>query len=150
MITVQRSVESGHPVSLVARYLCDFTSTAQWDPHTVKCVQVGDGPVAAGTEYDNTQRIGPARTTLRYRVTDFDPGRSITLRSSSSWALDSTDQMTFDDRGPDGTRVTYTATLRLKGIAALGEPILRRAMPKIADDAAVSLRSALAALPASS
>jgi carbon monoxide dehydrogenase subunit G len=144
VIEVTRSVETSTPVELVASYLSDFTTTASWDPHTRSCRRIDDGPVALGSEFDNVQRIGPLRSTFRYRVTQFDPGQLIVLESDSS-SLHATDMMTFAT-APAGTTVTYTARFELKGLARLGEPVLRRFMNKIADDGAAGLRRSLESL----
>lgn len=144
MITVERSVDSDHAVAVVSAYLSDFTTTATWDPHTRSCTRLDDGPLREGTRFDNTQQLGPLRTTLRYTVQTYEPGRQIVLVSRSR-ALHATDRMRFEERG-SGTRVVYTAQFDLRGAARLAEPLLRRVMDSVADDGAAGMRRALAAL----
>ena len=145
MIEIIRQVETRAPREIVAPFLTDFTTTAEWDPHTQACSAVGDGPVAVGREYDNVQRIGPMRSRFRYRVREFEPGRRIVLASESS-LLAATDAMEFADRAGGGTRVTYTARFRLKGVARLGAPVLQRLVNRIGDDGAAGMRRRLDAL----
>jgi carbon monoxide dehydrogenase subunit G len=145
VITVQRTVETPAPRAAVESYLTDFTSTVEWDPNTKDCRAVDDGPVRVGKRYDNVQKLGPGSTTLRYEVVAYSPGNSIELHSSSK-LLSSHDRIEFTDASAGGTRVTYTASLSLAGPARLGEPVLRRAMERIADEAAAALRERLARL----
>ncbi|MGN6160146.1 MAG: SRPBCC family protein [Marmoricola sp.] len=152
MIEVTRVVRTSAPVDAVAAYLSDFTTTAEWDPHTASCTRVDAGPIAVGAEFDNVQRIGPMRSTFRYRVEEYRPGERIELHSSSR-TLEATDVMVFDADGStgasaSGTRVSYTAKLQLKGLAQLAEPVLRRMMDKIADEGAVGMQRELDALAA--
>jgi hypothetical protein len=55
------------------------------------------------------------------------------------------DTMTFRGDG-GGTRVSYRAEFRLKGLARLAEPLLRRPFRKLGDEAEQGLRDALGRL----
>ena len=57
--------------------------------------------------------------------------------------------MEFADSPSGGTRVSYTARLSLKGPARVVEPLMRRAMNRIADDAAATMKTWLDRLGAS-
>ena len=145
MITVQRSVDTSAPREQVAAYLSDFTTSAEWDPNTKECRKLDDGPVQVGTRFDNVQKIGPGSATLRYEVVEYTPGRTVELHSDGK-LLNSKDRIEFAD-GPDGgTRVSYTARLSLKGPARVAEPLMRRAMTQVADEAAACMKQRLAAL----
>jgi hypothetical protein len=45
VIAVSRTVTIVSAIDRVAPYLSDFTTTAQWDPHTAECARLQDGPV---------------------------------------------------------------------------------------------------------
>jgi polyketide cyclase/dehydrase/lipid transport protein len=142
VIEVVRRVRTTCPLDAVADYLSDFTATAEWDPHTLACRRIGEGVgIRPGVAYDNTQRIGPFRTTMRYTVSDFFPGDSIALRSRSR-LLDAEDAMSFDG-DESGATVTYTARFQLKGLAAAAAPLLRMMLNRVADDGADGMRRAL-------
>jgi carbon monoxide dehydrogenase subunit G len=145
VITVQRNVDTPAPREQVAAYLSDFSTSAEWDPNTKACRQVDDGPVQVGTRFDNVQKVGPGSTTLRYRVVEYTPGRTVELHSDGS-LLTSKDRMDFADAADGGTRVSYTARLSLKGPARVAEPLLRRAMDRVADRAAECMERRLARL----
>lgn len=146
MIRIERTISVDRPVDEVAKYLSDFRTTEQWDPHTVRCSREDTGPIAVGSRFTNVQRIGPVRSSFDYHIVELEPGRSIRLVSSSS-SVDLTDTMTFtgDDRR---AQVTYVAEVQLKGAARFAEPIMRRLMNRIGDEGARGMSEALSRLPA--
>ena len=76
--TTRRAVWIDAPTDIVAAYLCDFTTTAQWDPHTLSCRRLSDsGGLGVGAEYEGVQKIAGRATTLLNRVVEYDPGRRI-------------------------------------------------------------------------
>ncbi|MDQ1741971.1 MAG: hypothetical protein QOE23_310 [Pseudonocardiales bacterium] len=84
MPTASRSVTVDQPVDKVAAYLCDFTSTADWDPHTVSCRRLDDGPLGVGARFENVQRLAGHESTLVYEVTEHQPGRRIVLEAATT------------------------------------------------------------------
>lgn len=146
MITVRREVRTDRDVAVVAAYLTDFTTTQDWDPHTVRCERiVGVGPPAVGQVYENVQAVLFRRTTLRYAVTQLEPGRRIRLEGSGG-SLEATDAMTFEAAPAGtgtGTVVVYGATFTFGGVAGRFEPLLRPLMNRIADQGAQGMKTAL-------
>jgi hypothetical protein len=145
VITVRREVRTDRRPDRVAAYLSDFTTTSEWDPHTVSCDRVGEpGPPEVGARYVNVQKVLGRRTAMDYRVVELEPGRRIRLEGSSS-GLDATDTMTFEPVPSDGqgTLVVYEATFRFGGALGRLEPLLRPLMGRIADDGARGMRAAL-------
>ena len=145
MIEVVRTVHTKTPIERVEPWLADFTTSQEWDPHTVTCERVDSGELRVGSEFDNTQQIGPMKTTLRYRVESRQPGSKIVLVSKSR-LMTATDTMTFQTAGDGGTSVTYSARFELNGPAKLGEPGLKKMMDKVADEGAAGMQRCLDAL----
>jgi hypothetical protein len=140
---IVRSVRAELPRVSVFRYLCDFTTTTDWDPATVVTeLVVGDGGV--GSRYRNVSRFLGRESVLDYEVTDLVPHRRLALRGENSTVV-AHDVMTFtgDDRFCE---VTYEATFDLRGPARLAGPVLRPAFHRLGDRAADGLRRALAQL----
>lgn len=148
VIEIRRHIQTDWPIEQVAIYLCDFTTVAEWDPHTVRCSRVDSGPLRVGSEFDNVQRVGPVRSSSRYRVIDLRPGRSITLRSSTR-AVEFTDTMTFDTAESGGTAVTYVAKVEFKGLAKAAESFLHTLLHKTGEDGAAGMSRVLGHLDAS-
>jgi hypothetical protein len=147
VIEIRRHVETDWPIEQVAMYLCDFTTTAAWHPHTVGCSRLDSGPLSIGSEF-SVRRSGVMRASSRYRVTDLHHGRSITLRSRTR-AAELTDTMTFDVLASGGTAVTYTTRASFKGLARAGESVLRSLLNRVGDDGAAGMAHILAHLDAS-
>ncbi|MGN6609865.1 MAG: SRPBCC family protein [Jatrophihabitans sp.] len=145
-ITIERTVRTARPVGEVAKYLSDFRTTAQWDPHTKSCKRTDSGPLRVGSEFDNTQSLGPLTTTLHYRVVSLDEGRSISLRSEGG-AVTATDSMRFDEQPDGGTLVTYRAEFEFAAPLRPLEPVLRRLLEKVGDDGKAGMERALEQLP---
>ncbi len=100
MITVERTITTNADLEQVAAYLSDFSTTEQWDPNTASCRQIDAGPVRVGARFANTQKVGPARPTLEYRVTGYTPNSFVELECDSR-LLRSVDRMQFS-HGPAG------------------------------------------------
>lgn len=143
MITVRREVRTRTPLEPVARYLSDFTTTEQWDPHTDYCDRVGDhgSEPVVGDQFVNVQKLLGRRTEFVYTVAEVEPLAVIALRGTSK-NVDATDSMRFHPDG-DGTRVVYEATFRFGGLLGRVEPLIAPVMNRIADDGAVGMQRAI-------
>lgn len=142
MPTATRSVTVDRPIGRVADFLSDFASTAEWDPHTVSCRRLDDGPLGVGARYENVQRLAGRESTLVYEVTEYEPGRRVVLEGGND-TVRTRDEMTFAESGAGQTTVTYTIDLHLLGAAKLGEPLVPVLMKKVADDGEDGMRERL-------
>ena len=142
MPTASRSVTVDRPIDKVADFLSAFASTAEWDPHTVSCRRLDDGPLGVGARYENVQRLAGHESTLIYQVTEYQPGRRIVLEGGND-TVHTRDEMTFAESGDGGTTVTYTIDLQLLGAAKLGELLVPAIMKKVADDGEDGMRESL-------
>lgn len=140
---IVRTVSTDRPLDEVFAYLADFTTTEEWDPGTVSTTRTsGDGSV--GTSYHNVSRFLGRETELDYVVTEHDPPGRLVLRGENRTVV-AHDTMTLAAAPDGGTVVTYRARLDVKGWARLGAPVLAFAFRRLGDEAASSMRSALAA-----
>jgi carbon monoxide dehydrogenase subunit G len=142
MTTISRTVTVDRPVDKVAAYLSDFSTSAEWDPHTVSCRRLNDGPVAVGARFENVQTLMGRQSALTYEVTHYEPGHRIVLEGGSE-TVHTRDEMIFAATADAGTAVTYTVDVELRGLATAGRPMLPAVMKKIADEGAAGLRQRL-------
>lgn len=142
MPTASRSVTVDRPIEKVAAFLSDFTSTAEWDPHTESCRRLDDGPLGVGARFENVQRLAGHDSTLTYEVTEYEPGRRIVLEGGND-TVRTRDEMTFAESGDGATTVTYTVDVHLLGTAKLGELLLPAVLKKVADDGEDGMRECL-------
>lgn len=143
--SASRTVTTDQPVEKVAAFLSDFTTTAQWDPHTVSCTRLDDGPLRVGARYENVQHLAGRDSTLTYEVTEYEPGRRIVLEGSND-TVRSRDEMVFGATPDGGTEVTYNVDIELLGLAKVGQPALALGLKKVADEGAEGMQRRLAAL----
>ena len=122
-------------------YVADFTTVAEWDPgiHTSRKVS-GDGGV--GTVYDVQADFRGKTVPFTYTVTAFEQDRRIVLDGVGEKAT-SLDTIVFEPSGDGGTRITYTADFKLKGVLRLAEPFLGRTFTTLAQRALAGLEARL-------
>jgi carbon monoxide dehydrogenase subunit G len=131
VIRVQRTMTVRRPAEAVVDYLRDFSRTEQWDPGTVSCVREDDGPPREGARWHNVSQFRGRRTELTYRLTTSQDRRLVFTGENRT--AETTDDLTF--RTVDGgTEVTYRATIRFKGLAALAGPFLRKEFERLGDE----------------
>jgi len=139
-VVVRETIEVAPSVEDAFAYVADFTTSAEWDPGIVSSVLVaGDGGV--GTEYDVVAHFRGREVPFRFRVTELDPNRRLVLVGEGKGAR-STDTIEFERSG-DGTRITYTADFRGKGLFALALPFMAATFRRLAADALAGLKVVL-------
>ena len=116
VIEVPRSVEESFA------YVADFTTVAEWDPgiHSSRRVS-GDGGV--GTVYEVQAEFRGKTMPFTYTVTAFEQNRRIVLDGVGEKAT-SLDTIVFEPAADGGTRITYSADFKLKGVLRVVEPFL--------------------------
>lgn len=145
MTVLTRTVTVPRPIATVAAYLSDFSTSAEWDPHTVSCKRLDEGPLGVGARFENVQRVAGHETTLEYTVTDYLPGRRIMLEGGND-TVHSQDELVFAEMPDGGTTVTYTVDIEFLGAAKLAQPLLPVMMNKLADEGAEGMQQRLLAL----
>ncbi|WP_431034033.1 SRPBCC family protein [Streptomyces sp. P6-2-1] len=141
MIRVTRTLAVPYPPAKVIAYLADFAHAVDWDPGTVSCERLGDGPVAEGSRWLNVTDFRGRRSELTYRLDAYEPGRLVF--SGVSKTAETTDDLSFTE-GAGSTLVTYRATIRFKGLRAVASPVLRREFERLGDEITVTMPKAVA------
>ncbi len=134
MATVENTVMIRRPIEEVFGFLSQFESVPEWNYAIVETRKVSEGPVGVGTIYHQVRSV-PSRSEERFEVTVYNPSRHLEIRgqlgpfpSRLSYALDAL---------PEGTRVTNTVELELRGPGRL---LGRVAVPRVRDAVAANLR----------
>ncbi|MEU9859398.1 SRPBCC family protein [Streptomyces sp. NPDC047971] len=142
MIVVRRNMVIACPLDEVVAYLEDFGRTEQWDPGTVRCVRVDEGPVRPGSTWRNTSHFRGRTSDLLYRLETRDPARLVFVGKNST--VTATDDMRFEARSPAVTELTYVGSLRFHGLAKLATPFLRAEFERLGDGVTERLPAAVA------
>jgi Polyketide cyclase / dehydrase and lipid transport len=143
--TVCRTFSVDAPPEVVIPYLADFGNAEQWDPGTVRCVRIDDGPVAVGASWQNTSKIAGITTELTYTLEQLTDER-IVLAGRNDTAT-STETIVIARDAP-GSRITYTNEVQFNGVARLAGPLAKIVFEKLGDDTEKKLVHALNALQA--
>ena len=139
-ILLTASLNSKKSAEELFKYFSDFTTTNEWDPNTVKTVKIsGDGGI--GTKYSNTSKFNSKESSLVYEVIEYRPNQLIRLRGENKNIV-AVDTMAIEESGNE-RRFTYEAKFKLKGLAGLAAPFLKKAFDKLAKDAEVGLAKVL-------
>jgi uncharacterized protein YndB with AHSA1/START domain len=132
--TFENTVIIRRPIEEVFGFLSQFENVPEWNYAIVETRKVSEGPVGVGTIYHQVRSV-PSRSEERFEVTVYNPSRHLELRgqlgpfpSRLSYALDAL---------PEGTRVTNTVELELRGPGRL---LGRVAVPRVRDAVAANLR----------
>jgi carbon monoxide dehydrogenase subunit G len=143
MARYRTSIDSDLSPAEAFASLARFSSAAEWDPGVVEAEDLTGGPLRVGSAFRLVVKVLGRRMPLRYEITEMETDRRVVLEAPSS-TFRSVDEITFEPRGT-GTRVTYDADLRLRGLARIADPLLRLAFRRIGDAAAAGLREHLRA-----
>jgi hypothetical protein len=121
--------------------VADFETAADWDPGILESRRTSEGPVGVGTTYDVVAEFRGKHQLFRYRVTEYVDGERLVLDGEGDKAR-SVDTIVFAAT-PGGTRITYEADFRLKGVYRLAEPFLGGTFRKLAAKALGGLKAKL-------
>ena len=134
MATFENTVMIRRPIEDVFGFLSDFENVPKWNYAIVETRKVSEGAVGVGTIYHQVRSV-PNRSEERFEVTAYNPPRHLEIRGQLgpfparlSYALDVL---------PEGTRVTNSVELELRG---LGRLLGRVAVPRVRDAVAANLR----------
>jgi uncharacterized protein YndB with AHSA1/START domain len=118
----------------VFAFLADFENIPKWNYAIVETHKLSEGPVGVGTIYRQVRSV-PRRSEEHFEVIAYDPPRQLEIRgqlgpfpSRLSYALDAV---------PEGTRVTNSVELELRGPGRLLGPV---AVPRVRDAVAANLQ----------
>ncbi|MFJ2784006.1 MULTISPECIES: SRPBCC family protein [unclassified Streptomyces] len=139
VIRVERTFVVRRPLPELVAYLEDFAHAEEWDPGTVRCARLDEGPVAPGARWHNTSRFRDRTTELEYRLAVREPARLVFVGENRT--VTAVDDLRFLDEGTD-TRLTYRASLGFKGLARFAAPFLRAEFERLADGVSARLPAA--------
>jgi carbon monoxide dehydrogenase subunit G len=138
MVEVTRTFTVSASPEAVVDYLRDFSRTSEWDPGTVSCDRIDDGPIAVGAQWHNVSKIVGMQTELKYELRRLDPDRLVFVGNNDT--ATSTDDITLAaGEKPGTTTITYHATIEFHGAAKLASPIAKVVFEKLGNDTAASL-----------
>jgi carbon monoxide dehydrogenase subunit G len=141
MTILHERIETTLPTDEAFAFVADFANAAHWDPGVASSELIGSGPVGVGTRYRLGVRVGGRVAPMTYEITSFVPARRVVLSGAGSGVV-AVDDIRFEPTEA-GTRIDYTADIRLRGLMRLATPFSGGAFARIARDARDGMQRAL-------
>jgi carbon monoxide dehydrogenase subunit G len=141
MAILRERIETALPIEEAFAFVADFATSAQWDPGVASAQRLDAGPLGVGARYRLHVRMGRRVTPMDYEVTAFEPLRRVVLAGTGS-GVAAEDEIVFEAT-PTGTRIDYTADIRIRGLMRLATPFAGGALARIARDARDGMQRAL-------
>jgi carbon monoxide dehydrogenase subunit G len=141
MTTLHERIETALPIDETFAFVADFANSQIWDPGVATAHRIDAGPVGVGSRYRLGVRLGSRIAPMDYRITVFEPSTRVVLVGSGS-GVSAVDEIRFE-RTDAGTRIDYTADIRLGGVLRLIQPFLGRAFTNLGRNAVDGMQRAL-------
>ena len=129
----RREIQVATPPDATFDYLSDFANAAEWDPGIAEARRLTPAPTEVGSRFEVVATFRGNRQRFEYVVTDLQDGSRIALRGDGDKAC--SDDVIAVAGGDGGSRVTYEADIRLKGVYRVAEPFLRSTFRRMGDEA---------------
>ena len=142
MTTIRERIDTTLPIDAAFAYVADFANSQEWDPGTATSERIGDGPVRVGSRFRLGVHLGRRVAPMEYRIAEFEAPRRVVLVGAGS-GVSATDEIVFSPT-PTGTRIDYTADIRLGGLLRLAQPFLGGAFRNVGRQAADGMARTLA------
>lgn len=142
MPTITRTITTQVAVEDAFAYLADFSNASEWDPGTASSEPRGTGEPDIGSVYDLVVTFGSRTMAMTYEIVSIERNKIVVLEGDGSTTR-AIDTITFSPTADDGTVVTYSAEIQLKGLLRLVEPFLGSKFKELGDNAERGLITAL-------
>ena len=144
MTRLYEQIETALPPETAFDFVADFANAERWDPGVARSVGLDEGPLRVGSRFELDVRMGRRTAPMTYHVVALERPHRVVLVGAGS-GVDAVDEIVFEPTG-SGTRIRYTADIRLSGLLRVVQPFLSGAFERIGRDAAAGMRRTLADL----
>lgn len=141
MTRLHETIETPLPTKDAFAFIADFANSQHWDPGVDTSERIDEGPVGLGARYRLGVRMRGRVAPMEYRITTFEAPRRVVLTGEGS-GVSAVDEIRFEPTDT-GTRIDYTADIRLGGWMRLIQPLVGGAFEKLAKDALGGMQRAL-------
>jgi carbon monoxide dehydrogenase subunit G len=143
MPVLREQIETDLPLEEAFAFIADFANASLWDPGVATSEALDPGPLRVGSRFRLGVRVRGRVAPMEYRITRLEPHRVVLTGEGAG--VSAVDDIRFAPARPDGTgtRIDYTADIRLRGLARLLTPLLGGTFARIARDASSGMQRAL-------
>lgn len=135
--------EIDRPVEEVFSFLADGENDPKFSPRVLKIAKTTDGPAGVDTVYRSTVKDAGIKTHREFRITEFEPPRSIRWTETSKNLVTGEGGYDLEPAGDGRTRVRLFNTLTGHGPGKLIVGAALKAARKEADDFGKRIKSAV-------
>ncbi len=130
MTTLHEQIETPLSIDEAFAYVADFANSETWDPGVDTSERLDPGPVAVGSRYRLGVHLAGRVAPMEYRITALEAPDRVVLEGTGS-GVTAIDDIRFERAGT-GTRIDYTADIKLGGLLRFVQPFLGRAFAGLA------------------
>lgn len=141
MTRLNDQIDTALPQEQAFAFIADFANAMHWDPGVATSERLDPGPVGVGARYRLGIRMRGRVAPMEYRITEYDAPRRVVLVGEGS-NVSAVDEIRFETAGA-GTRIDYTADIRLGGLLRLLQPFVGGTLDKIGRDALDGMKRTL-------
>lgn len=142
IIVLERTLDlPATPASVVFDFVADLRNLPDWDPSVLSVESLSEREVSVGSTFRVSSRLLFRRTEMVCRIAEIVPGKRVVFTRQGG-AVHAVDTVNVAN-GTKDARLTYEATLRLRGPMRLALPLLRRRFRREADRALDNLALAV-------
>jgi uncharacterized membrane protein len=128
MISYESTVTIGRPAADVFAMIAEPARMDEWTGMSDNR-WLTPGPHGAGSQLTATMPLGPFRRTVKWEVTDYQPGRIFAVRSLRGGPIDWTGMYELRAQGSQ-TVVTSRGQVKPNGLLRVLEPLMRGELPR--------------------
>ena len=122
-------------------FISDFRHASLWDPNTRSVTMLTSAPIQRGSRFLLKAAFLGQTLDMPYEIADYDRARRLVL-VGKTWWVEYHEQISFSADG-SGAAIEYDAHMQLRGLLALGNPILSLIYQRIGDSATSGILRAL-------
>jgi uncharacterized membrane protein len=142
--SIESTVVIERPVDEVFSYVLDLAENGpSWAPDLESVTQTSDGPVGAGTSFEQVQTVMGKRRNSSLQFTAVETNNSIEAAANVG-PLAPTARVTFEE-ADGGTRLTIRGDANPKGVFKLLSPVMAKQGQRMWDARLAQLKSVLEA-----
>ncbi len=141
MPILREQITTTLPTEDAFAFVSDFANSMRWDPGVTASEGLTNAPTGLGSRYRLGVRMRGNVVPMEYEITSFEAPRRVVLTGEGS-SVYAVDDIRFE-AVPTGTRIDYSADIRLRGLLRFVEPLLGGAFAKIGRDALQGMQRAL-------
>jgi hypothetical protein len=117
--------EIARPAAEVFAFVSDSSNNPRWQKGQKSCQWTSPPPIGVGSTYEQKARFLGRTLLNKFEVIDYDPGRSITIRSvEGSFPIEV--RRNVEPIGPERTRMRAEISGEPTGLFRLAAPLVQR------------------------